>query len=163
MEYSLEPMREEHRRQVIGIFNYFIENTFAAYPEAPLSESVFDQFLAISRRYPAAVVKDQARNIVGFAFLQPYHPADSFRKTALATYFILPEHTRKGIGAKILEAFIKEARIKGLEHILVNISSLNPGSIEFHRKNGFHKCGTFEGIGTKAGKKFSVVWMVRDL
>jgi L-amino acid N-acyltransferase YncA len=163
MEYALEPMKEEHRRPVMDIFNYFIESTFAAYPEAPLSEGVFDQFLAVSRRYPAVVVKDQGKVIVGFAFLQPYHPADSFRKTVVATYFILPEHTRKGVGVKILDAFIREARKKGLENILVNISSLNPGSIEFHRKNGFHKCGAFEDIGTKAGKKFSVIWMIRAI
>lgn len=163
MEYALEPMREEHRHPVMEIFNHFIQNTFAAYPEAPLGESVYDQFLAIARRYPATVVKDGGQNIVGFALLQPYHAADSFRRTAVATYFILPEHTRKGIGAMILDAFISEAREKGLEHILVNISSLNPGSIEFHRRNGFRKCGTFEDIGIKAGKKFSVVWMARAI
>jgi L-amino acid N-acyltransferase YncA len=163
MEYALEPMKEEHRIPVMDIFNFFIENTFAAYPEARLSEGVFDQFLFIAKRYPAVVVKHQGKSVVGFAFLQPYHPADSFRRTAVATYFILPEHTRMGIGAKILDAFIKDARKKKLEHILVNISSLNPGSIEFHRKNGFRKCGTFEDIGTKTGKKFSVVWMIRNI
>lgn len=163
MKYALEPMREEHRRPVMEIFNHFIENTFAAYPEAPLSESSYDQLLAVATRYPATVVKDGGQRIVGFAFLQPYHAADSFRKTAVATYFILPGHTRKGIGTMILDAFVSEAREKGLEHILVNISSLNPGSIEFHRKNGFRKCGTFEDIGIKTGKKFSVVWMARTL
>jgi L-amino acid N-acyltransferase YncA len=163
MEYALGPMGEEHRKPVMTIFNFYIKGTFAAYPEAPLDEGVFDQFLAISRKYPALVVKDPAGNVVGFAFLQPYHPADSFSRTAMATYFILPEHTRKGLGARILEAFIREARAKGIENILANISSLNPGSIEFHRKNGFRKCGTFENIGTKAGKDFSVVWMVRNI
>lgn len=163
MEYVFENMGEEHRQPVMDIFNYFIENTFAAYPEAPLSDGIFDQFLAVSRKYPAVVVKDQGNNVVGFAFLQPYHPADTFRKTAVATYFILPDHTRQGLGARILESFIKEARKMGLQHILVNISSLNPGSIEFHRKNGFHKCGTFEDIGVKTRKKFSVIWMVRSI
>jgi phosphinothricin acetyltransferase len=163
MNYVFDTMREEHRQPVMDIFNYFIENTFAAYPEAPLSDGVFDQFLAISRKYPNVVVMDKKHDIMGFAFLQPYHPADTFRKTAVATYFILPDHTRKGIGAMILETFIKDAKKMGLKHILVNISSLNPGSIEFHRKNGFHKCGTFENIGVKAGKKFSVIWMVRSI
>jgi L-amino acid N-acyltransferase YncA len=163
MEYSFDAMREEHRQAVVDIFNYFIENTFAAYPEAPLNDGVFDQFLAISRKYPSTVVMDKGKNVVGFAFLQPYHQADSFRKTAVATYFILPDHTRKGIGAQILELFIKDAKKMGLQHILVNVSSLNPGSIEFHRKNGFRKCGTFEDIGIKAKKKFSVIWMIRAI
>jgi L-amino acid N-acyltransferase YncA len=163
MDYVFDTMREEHRQPVMDIFNYFIENTFAAYPEAPLGDGVFDQFLAVSRRYPSAVVMNKKHNIVGFAFLQPYHPADTFRKTAVATHFILPEHTRKGIGAKLLEVFVRDAKKMGLQHLLVNISSLNPGSIEFHRKNGFHKCGTFEGIGIKARKKFSVIWMVRSI
>lgn len=163
MEYVLESMKEEHRRQVIDIFNFFIDKTFAAYPGAPLKYSVFDQFLAAARSLPALVVKDSGNEIIGFAFLQPYHPADSFRKTAVATYFILPEHTRKGIGARILETLIQEARRRGIEHLLAHISSLNPVSIEFHRKNGFRKCGTFEDIGSKAGRTFSVIWMQRRI
>jgi L-amino acid N-acyltransferase YncA len=36
----------------------------------------------------------------------------------------------------------------------VNISSLNPGSVEFHRKMGFKKCGVFENIGNKGARAF---------
>jgi phosphinothricin acetyltransferase len=95
MEYSIEEMSEEHRPQVVEIYNYFIENTFAAYPGTAMDDSIFDRFLALSQGYPSLVARDHDENVVGFAFLQPYHPAESFRKTAVASYFILPEHTRK--------------------------------------------------------------------
>ncbi len=159
MKYSIGPMGDEHRQQVIAIYNYFIERTFAAYPRTSVDDSMFDRFLALTHDYPALVVKNQDSRVVGFAFLQAYHPADSFQKTAVATYFILPEHTRKGIGSLILKRLIKGARKRDISVILANISSLNPESIEFHRKNGFIECGRFEGIGIKAGRTFGVVWM----
>lgn len=163
MEYTFEPLAERHRTPVIDIFNHYIVESFAAYPDKPVSYGVYDHFLTATRDYPALAVMDRKGQTIGFAFLQPYHPADSFRKTAVATYFILPGHTGKGIGTRILGILLKEAGNRGIEHILANISSLNSGSIEFHRKNGFQECGRFEDIGAKAGKTFSMVWMQRRI
>jgi len=163
MEYTFEPMAQEHRREVIDIFNHYIEKSFAAYPGRPVDYAVYDHFLSLSRSYPALAVKSGDGKTVGFAFLHPYHPADSFRKTAMATYFIHPGHTGRGIGTRILNILLKKAHECGIEQVLVNVSSLNPGSIGFHLKNGFRECGRFEDIGAKAGKAFSVVWMQRRL
>ena len=33
MEYHFENMKQKHREAVIDVYNYFIEYTFAAYPE----------------------------------------------------------------------------------------------------------------------------------
>ena len=42
MAYALEAMAEHHRKAVVDIFDYYVENSFAAYPEAPMGSAVFD-------------------------------------------------------------------------------------------------------------------------
>ncbi len=163
MNYTFAPMTKAYRKPVIDIFNYFIENSFAAYPERVLSYDAFDHFRILSTGCPRVVVKAPTGQIIGFAFLQHYHPASSLKKTAMITYFILPEHTRNGLGEKILERFISEAKSQGIVYILASISSLNQESIHFHLKNGFSECGRFVGIGEKFGKTFDMVWMQRQL
>jgi phosphinothricin acetyltransferase len=63
----------------------------------------------------------------------------------------------------MLNYLINEAKQKGVSSILASISSLNEGSINFHRKNGFVECGRFKKIGKKKEQFFDVVWMQRML
>ncbi|MGA1795858.1 MAG: N-acetyltransferase family protein [bacterium] len=159
MSYHLEPMSEAHRHPVIDIFNHFIIKSFASYLDAPVPYDFFDRFLHMSRGYPSVVIKDEADAVIGFAFLHPYHPASTFKRTAEISYFILPEHTGKGLGRRVLDSFIEKSRALGIDSILASISSLNEQSLSFHRKNGFRECGRFVNVGRKSGESFDVVWM----
>ncbi|MCP4710551.1 MAG: N-acetyltransferase, partial [Planctomycetes bacterium] len=79
MEYSIAPLTEDDRTAVVDIFNYYIENSFAAYWESTMGYQIFDHFMAQAPDYPTVGVKADTGITVGFAFLRPYHPADSFR------------------------------------------------------------------------------------
>jgi len=163
MDYMMKPLSEGDRNAVIDIFNYHVENGFAAYPEQELPYEFFDHFQQIMAGYPSVSVRDEDGKLIGFGFMRPYHPSPTFRRTAEVTYFLLPEYTRKGIGRKILERFLQEAPKLGVDNFLANISSLNEPSIAFHRKMGFEECGRFRRIGRKFGRDFDVVWMQKLL
>lgn len=163
MAYKLKKLSESDRSAVIDIFNYFVKNSFAAYPETEVPYQTFDRFCEMVKGFPAITVRDESEQVVGFAFLHPYHPADSFRQTAEVSYFVMPKHTRQGLGTLILEYFISEARQMGIRIFLASISSLNNQSIQFHLKQGFVECGRFKGIGAKHGQTFDVVWMQKNL
>jgi phosphinothricin acetyltransferase len=152
-------MSESHRVPVIDIFNHFVTHSFASYLESPVPYDFFDRFLQMSRGYPSVVAMDESNAVIGFAFLHPYHPASTFKRTAEISYFILPEHTGKGLGKRVLDSFIEKARAMGIDSILASISSLNAQSLGFHRKNGFRECGRFLNVGRKSGESFDVVWM----
>ena len=159
MTYRFEKMVDQHRGSVIDIFNYYIANSFAAYPEESVSYEFFDRFLDMARGYPAVVIKEDAETIVGFVFLHAYRPGRTFCRTAEITYFILPDHTGKGIGTKVLGQLVSAAKEQGIDTLLANISSRNDESLRFHRKSGFVECGRFRQIGKKFGEDFDVVWM----
>ena len=163
MDYKFEPMSDDDRTAVIDIMNYFVDNSFAAYSETRIGYDSFDRFMAAIGDYPAETVKTVEGGVIGFGFLRAFREADSFRGTAEITYFIMPEHTGQGLGTRILNHFIDEAKARGISIFLASISSLNDQSIEFHRKHGFVECGRFRGIGVKHGKIFDMVWMQKQL
>ena len=163
MKFTLVPMAAEHRRPVVDVFNYYVENSFAAYPEERVSYEFFDVLLENSEEYPRVVAKDEAGNIFGFGMLRRHNPIPTFAGTAEASYFIKPDHTGKGLGSHMLELLLAEAKRKGLVCVLASISSLNEGSIRFHEKHGFVECGRFRGIGKKKGQVFDVVWVQKML
>ena len=159
MPYTIEQMSQGHREAVVDIFNGFVTSSFAAYPEVPLGYDLFDRFMTMARGYPAIVVQDDAGGVVGFAFLHPHHFACTLARAAEVTYFILPEHTRKGLGSQILQRFTTDARGMGIDTLLANISSLNEASIRFHRKHGFRSRGRLRRVGRKFSKDFDIIWM----
>jgi phosphinothricin acetyltransferase len=163
MEYELSPISPEDREAVIDTFNYYIENSFAAYPEDKVPYEFFNFFLQVISGYPNAIVKDENKHFLGFCMLRPHAPMPAFAGTAEISYFIRPEYTGKGIGAMMLEYLLSGAREKGLHCILASISSLNEGSIRFHSQHGFSECGRFREVGKKKGKFFDTVWMQKLL
>jgi L-amino acid N-acyltransferase YncA len=160
---QLKPMTNMDRIPVIDIFNYYIENSFAAYPDQKVSYKFFDILLKAGEEYPAIVAKEDTGEVVGFGMLRAYHPFPAFSKTSEISYFIKPEYTRQGVGHRILTHLIHKAEEKGISSILASISSLNEPSIRFHKRNGFIECGRFTKIGQKKGLFFDVVYMQKML
>jgi L-amino acid N-acyltransferase YncA len=161
MQYHFERLSEEHRKPVIDILNFYMENSFATYSETKVSYDFFDHYLRESKGYPAVAVRSDSGEIVGFAYLGAYNPSKAFQRTAEIGCYIRQEHVRKGIGRAILDHFIEEARKMGIDSILASISSLNKQSVNFHLKNGFTECGRFQRIGKKFGRDFDLVWLQR--
>jgi len=95
MKYEFSPISPEDREAVIDTFNYYIENSFAAYPETRVPYEFFDFFLQAISGYPNAVVKDENKKLLGFCMLRPHSPMPTFSGTAEISYFIRPEYTGK--------------------------------------------------------------------
>jgi len=160
---TFSPITEQDRKPVIDLFNYYIENSFAAYPEQKVPYEFFTLFLEACRNYPSAVARVGDDTVAGFGMLRPHNPMPAFRQTAEVTYFLRPDLTGNGIGAQVL-AFLEEAgRNQGITTLLASISSLNEGSIRFHACQGFTECGRFARVGRKKGVVFDTVWMQKFL
>jgi L-amino acid N-acyltransferase YncA len=159
MEFTFGPITAAEGNAIIDIFNYYIENSYAAYPEHPVPYAFFGMFLEICRNYPSVIIKDPDGTVAGFGMLRPHNPMPAFSRTAEITYFIRPDLTGKGLGSRMLAVLEEEGRKKGICTILASISNLNEGSIRFHRKHGFSECGRFEKVGMKKGVVFDTIWM----
>jgi phosphinothricin acetyltransferase len=160
VEYSIRPVNDDDWQAVSDVFNGVVDSSMAAYPE----EHVGLEFFAIRHgsapEYPFVVV-EAADRVVGFAYLSPFHTVRTMRRSAQVTYFIMAEHTGKGLGSRLLDLLLNRGREMGVDNFLAHISSLNEGSIRFHTRYGFTECGRFRRVGTKHGRDFDMVWMQR--
>jgi L-amino acid N-acyltransferase YncA len=157
MTYRLEPLDASHREPVIAIFNHYVAHSFAAYPDQPVGPEAFDRWLTLCAGYPTAAAKTGEGRVVGFAFLRPYHFANTLRGTAEVTYFIHPDHTRRGLGSKMLEELEHQAREQNIRNLIAGLSSLNAESRAFHLKQGFRPCGRLKKVGVKFGRAFDIL------
>lgn len=159
MEHRISPLAEEDRERVIDIFNHYIRNSFAAFPDAPVPYQAYDMIMQMSAGLPAVSIRDREGVLLGFGMLKRFNPFPAFSRTAEVAYFIAPEHTGQGLGKLLLDHLEAEGRKTGVRTLLAHISSLNTGSIGFHGKNGFVEAGRFIQAGVKNGEVFDSVWM----
>ena len=68
MKVSFDKLSDKYKEEVMEIYNYYIENTFAAYPGNKLPSRFFDNLMEEIGDYPAFVVKNREK-VVGFCFL----------------------------------------------------------------------------------------------
>lgn len=163
MDYTMQPLVEEDVEEAVDVFNYYVENSFAAYREEKITAEYYRQILHDAAEYPKVSVRDGEDVFVGFGLLVPYKPIPVFSHSANLICFLLPEATGKGLGKIVLDYLEGKAREVGITIILSSISSRNPESQNFHLKNGFVECGRFHDVGKKNGKFFDIVWMEKHL
>lgn len=163
MDYAFEPLSEKHCAGVMAVFNHYVANSTAAYREQPVGDEHFQNFLEIAKTHPAYALVDDGGAVVGFCMIKPHSPLPTFSETAELTYFLAPRATGKGLGSAALERLEADARARGIRTLLASISSENEESLGFHRKRGFVECGRFPNIIKKFGRRFSIVWMYKEL
>jgi len=163
MDIRLTPITPADRQPMLDLFNYYVRHGFAAFPEQPLPPAFIDRLLDLAKGYPALAAKDPAGHLLGFGLLRPHNPLPTFAHAAEITYFLAPDCTRQGLGTRLLQALEAGAREKGIRTILAGISSLNEGSLAFHRKHGFVEAGRFRQVCRKNATLFDVIWMQKML
>lgn len=154
-------------QQMLEIFNYYVDNSFAAYLETPVGPEFFQTSHAEGgpnkgEHYPFYVMEEDNR-VIGIGALRPYLPFPNFQHTGVVSYFILPEYTRKNLGVRLLDVLCEDAKKKNIKSLLANVSSKNQASLNFHLKHGFVECGRFKDVGMKFGKYFDIVWFQKFL
>ncbi|WP_297417978.1 GNAT family N-acetyltransferase [Clostridium sp.] len=164
MNIVFEKMNLEHQKEIMEIFNFYVESGTAAFPNNTLPEPFYTMIMKKSEGYPSYALKNIDNNcVVGFCQLSPYNPFPTFKSTAYVTYFIANEYTGKGLGEKCLLKLEQDASEMGITNLVAEISSENHGSIAFHEKHDFYIAGELKNIGVKFNRKFGVVYMQKNI
>ncbi len=150
---------EHDAAAIVDIFNHYVEHSFASYFKTKVGPEFASRLLTLGVRYTFVTAKDDAGAVLGFGLLHPFHPGDTFDRTAEVSYFLHPDCTHRGIGSRILEHLTERARALAVRVLLASISSRNEQSLAFHRKHGFDEVARLPRIGEKFGETFDVVYM----
>jgi phosphinothricin acetyltransferase len=159
-EFRIRNAKTSDINDFLSIFNYYIKNSYAAYLEEEVKTNFFHNIKQTTQFF---YILELGARIIGFAFLKNYLPYKNFEHTGQLTYFINEKYTNKGLGTLLLNKLIKDAKEQGITILLVNLSSLNQPSLNFHKKHGFVECGRFKNIAKKFNRYFDIIWMQRNL
>jgi L-amino acid N-acyltransferase YncA len=163
MDYTIRKATEKDSAQMGSIFNYFIRKSFAAFPIEEMEEATFFENMKNISHPDSVYVVESGKKIIGFGIIKRYYASSVFNRAAEVGYFLLPTFTGHGAGSELLKTMEKDAKALGVETMLASISSLNQGSIKFHKKHGFSECANFKKVGRKKDQDFDVIWMQKEL
>ena len=163
MDIKIVTAEPTHGPSITALFNYYVANSYAAFPVEPVNEGFYHRLREQCDGLPFYVGLEGSQGVVAFAFLRRFYPSASFKPSAEVGIFIHPDYRGKGLGTRLSERLEAEARRLGVETLLAKISSFNEESLGFHSHRGFVRAGELKDIAEKAGRRFSVIWMQKWL
>lgn len=97
--------------------------------------------------------------VLGYCYLSAYRPGRQALETlAEISYFVDFAHHNQGIGHKLLQHSMQEAKKLGYRNLVALIMSSNDSSIAFLKKHGFQLWGTLPDVVYIEDKVYSHVY-----
>ncbi len=155
-------MAERHCLGVMDIINYYIENTGYTFIERPIPYRLYEPLMATLGKELSLVAQEEGL-VRGVIMFKKYSPMSFFEGVCEMGIYVHKDYRKKGIGSDMLKAAIPMLKENGKRMICSTVSSLNDGSIAFHKANGFRDMGAYENIGFYKETPFSVIHFQYDI
>ena len=166
MKLTIEKISENHLRDALKIYNYYIVNSYANFEEKKLT---FNQFHnnyknIIKNKLPYLVALSE-KKVVGLAYLTRFREKSGYRFAFENTIYVHDQFTKQGIGYKLLNELLNISKnYKNIKLIVAVIGSIDSkGSLKLHEKLGFKKKGVLKKIGFKNNKWIDSIFLQKNL
>ena len=145
-DFSLRPVNVEDLEAISEIYAFAVASRQTAHTEPPLSAYWRNWFKSHSAKYSAFILLI-GKQVAGFASISPYREGrQAFKNVAEISYYLHPDHQRKGGGTFLVDALIKHCSANGFRHLVAILLGSNTASISLLEKTGFKKWGEMPGI-----------------
>lgn len=136
-------------KEIVDIYNYYIENTAITFDRTPFTIDDFKQKIAsIYKKYPFIIFKEN-NEILGFAYGSSWRAKPSYKHTAESTIYLKKGVLGKGIGTKLYTELLQQLKKQKFHTIIGGLTLPNDASIMLHEKLGFKKVAQFNEVGRK--------------
>lgn len=153
---KLRPAELSDLDAITEIFNEAILTTTASFHLEPRTkDQQLRWFEEHGPRYPILVAELDG-TVVGWASLSRWSERRAYDGTAETTFYVEEQHRRQGIGRKLKEAIIAEARRLGLRTLIAQAAEESHESLHLNESFGFERVGTLKKVGFKFGKLLDV-------
>ncbi|WP_159476296.1 GNAT family N-acetyltransferase [Dyadobacter sp. 3J3] len=159
---SFRPIQLSDAHDILEIVNYYISETTYHFSDQPIGISSIYDLILQETNLPRYVIEEEGK-IIGLGYAYDFRSENTFSETAKLTYWLKPAVTGKGIGKELYRILENKLIRLDYKNILVNVSSENLVSLNFHKKSGFVECGNFKGIANKKGQYFDIIWLQKTL
>lgn len=141
---------------IAEIYNEAILTTTATFDTE--TKSVEDRIEWLSghdQRHPVLVAELDG-NVVGYASLSRWSDRRAYDDTAETSFYVASEFRGQGIGRRLKEAILEEARRLKFHSLIARVAQGSEESLHLNLSMGFVLVGTLKEVGFKFGKRLDV-------
>lgn len=145
---------ERHANAILDIFNEAILNSTALYDYKPRPpESMSTWFETKSKgNFPVIGIEDEDGTLLAFGSYGTFRAWPAYKYSVEHSVYVHKDHRGQGLGLRIMQALVAEARKNGVHAMMGGIDATNAGSIALHERLGFRHVGTLPEVGFKFGR-----------
>lgn len=148
---------------IADIYNEAILTTTATFDTEPKSVAERTQWLqSHDPRHPILVALVDGK-VVGWASLTRWSERPAYDDTAETSFYVHSAHRGCGVGRKLKETIIEEARGLGYHTLIARVAEGSRESLHLNESAGFVHVGTLKQVGRKFGKLLDVHIMQKML
>jgi L-amino acid N-acyltransferase len=141
---------------ITEIYNDAIRSTTATFDTEPKSLADRRQWLEThGERHPVLVAELEGQ-VVGWSSLSRWSDRLAYADTAETTFYVHPQHRGQGIGRRLKEATVAEARRLGFHTLIARVAEGSVASLHLNESLGFVRVGTLREVGRKFGRLLDV-------
>lgn len=141
------------------IYNDEVLHGTATWDETPWTPEQRERWFGQHDASTPVLVAEVDGAVAGFAYLSRYRTKRGYRFTREDTVYVDAPYHRRGIGVRLLEALLDEARGAGMHAVIAVIEAENAVSIRLHERFGFVRAGYLREAGFKFGRWLDCVEM----
>ena len=141
---------------IAHIYNEAIASTTATFDTEPKTvEERIEWLKSHDDRHPILVAEVDGA-VVGWASLTRWSDRMAYADTAESSFYVHSTHRGCGIGRKLKEAIIDEARRLKYHTLIARITEGSTESLHLNESTGYVHVGTLKEVGRKFGKLLDV-------
>lgn len=141
---------------IAHIYNEAILTTVATMDTEPKTVEERIQWLqSHDERHPILVAELDGA-VVGWASLTEWSDRPAYADTAETSFYVQSTHRGRGVGRRLKQAILDEARRLGYHTLIARITAGSVESLHLNESTGYVHIGTLKEVGRKFGRLLDV-------
>jgi L-amino acid N-acyltransferase len=146
----------EDAAAIAAIYNEAILTTTATLDTEPKSVEERTEWLkSRDARHPIVVAEVEGA-VIGWASISAWSDRPAYADTAETSFYVTSACRGRGIGRKLKETILDEARRLGYHTLIARITEGSAESLHLNESTGYVHVGTLKEVGRKFGKLLDV-------
>jgi L-amino acid N-acyltransferase YncA len=148
----LRPATAADAEAICRVYNQGIEDRIATLETELRTPEERRQWLAARGPRHPVYVAEVEEMIVGWSSLNVYNPRPAYQYVADFSIYIERGWRGKGVGRRLLEHLIEQARALGYHKMMLSAFPFNASGVALYEHMGFTRAGVFHEMGQLDGR-----------